>query len=116
MLSRLPITLAQLKSGNNSKKLKIKSDNYCILYMKNESNTIYQFTEKLNIKTPNNKNIGLVNLSIYYSWKNIKFHTTTINSKYLLPLGMIDLNCLMVLIQFQTFKITLNLSSKNTKF
>ena len=34
--------------------------------------TIYQFTDKLNLKTPNNKNIGLVNLSIYYTWKNIK--------------------------------------------
>ena len=40
----------------------------------NESNKfIYQFTDKLNLKTPNNKNIGLVNLSIYYTWKNIKF-------------------------------------------
>ena len=33
---------------------------------------IYQFTDKLNHKTPNNKNIGLFNLSIYYTWKNIK--------------------------------------------
>ena len=31
MLSRLPITLAQLKAGNNSEKLKNESDNYCIL-------------------------------------------------------------------------------------
>ena len=39
----------------------------------NESNKfIYQFTDKLNLKTPNNKNIGLVNLSIYYTCKNIK--------------------------------------------
>ena len=39
----------------------------------NESNVlIYQFTNKCNLKTPNNKNIGLVNLSIYYTWKNIK--------------------------------------------
>ena len=39
----------------------------------NESNKfIYQFTDKLNLKTPNSKNIGLVNLSIYYAWKNIK--------------------------------------------
>ena len=39
----------------------------------NESNKfIYHFTDKLNLKTPNNKNIGLVNLSIYYTWKNIK--------------------------------------------
>ena len=37
---------------------------------KNESNKfIYQFTDKLSLKTPNNKNIGLVNLSIYYTWK-----------------------------------------------
>ena len=33
---------------------------------------IYQFTDKLNLKTPNNKNIGLVNLSIYYTLKSIK--------------------------------------------
>ena len=33
---------------------------------------IYQFTDKRNIKTQNNKNIGLVNLSIYCTWKNIK--------------------------------------------
>ena len=97
MFGRLPIALAQLKSGNNSKKLKMKSDNYCILYMKNESNKfIYQFSEKLNIKTPNNKNIGLVNLSIYYSWKNIKFaynnnkfkiSAPTWNDKFELPDG-----------------------------
>ena len=36
----------------------------------NESNKfIHQFTDKLNLKTPNNKNIGLVNLSIYYAWE-----------------------------------------------
>ena len=40
----------------------------------NESNKfIYQFTDKLNPKTPNSKNFGLVNISIYYTWKNIKF-------------------------------------------
>ena len=39
----------------------------------NESNKfIYQFTDKLNLKNPNNKNIGLVDLTIYYTWKNIK--------------------------------------------
>ena len=36
----------------------------------NESNKfIYHFTDKLNLKTLNNKNIGLINLSIYYTWK-----------------------------------------------
>ena len=39
----------------------------------NESNKfIYQFTDKLNLKNSNNKNIGLVNLSIYYTQKNVK--------------------------------------------
>ena len=48
----------------------------------NESNKfIYQFTDKLNLKTPNNKNIGLVNLSIYYTWKNIKSEYNNSKSK-----------------------------------
>ena len=40
----------------------------------NESNKfIYQFTGKLNLNLKNpNKNIGLVNLSICYTWSNIK--------------------------------------------
>ena len=39
----------------------------------NKSNKfIYQFTDKLNFKNPNNKNIGLLNLSIYYTCNNIK--------------------------------------------
>ena len=33
---------------------------------------VYQFTDKLNLKKSNNRNIGLVNLSIYYAWKDIK--------------------------------------------
>ena len=38
----------------------------------NESNTfIYQFTDKLSLKNPS-KNMELANLSIYYTWKNIK--------------------------------------------
>ena len=38
----------------------------------NESNKfMYQFTVKLNLKNPN-ENMALVNLSIYYTWKNIK--------------------------------------------
>ena len=31
MLSRLPVSLAQLNAGNNSKIFKMKSDNSCIL-------------------------------------------------------------------------------------
>ena len=38
----------------------------------NESNRfVYQFTDKFNLKNPK-KNIALANLSIYYTWKNIK--------------------------------------------
>ena len=38
----------------------------------NKSNRfVYQFTDKLSLKNPN-KNIALANLSIYYTWKNIK--------------------------------------------
>ena len=32
---------------------------------------VYHFTDKLNLKNPN-KNIALANLSIYYTWKNVK--------------------------------------------
>ena len=52
----------------------------------NESNKfIYQFTDKLNLKTPNNKNIGLINLSIYYTWKNIKSEYNSNNFKISAP-------------------------------
>ena len=38
----------------------------------NESDKfMYQFTDKLNLKNPN-KNMALANLSIYFTWKNIK--------------------------------------------
>ena len=33
---------------------------------------LYQFTVKLDLKNPINKNIGVVNWSIHYTWKNIK--------------------------------------------
>ena len=39
-----------------------------------------QSTHKLNLKNPNNKDIGLVNLSIYYTQKNIK--STHNNNKF----------------------------------
>ena len=52
----------------------------------NESNKfIYQFTDNLNLKTPKNKNIRLVNLSIYYTWKNIKSAYNTNKFKITAP-------------------------------
>ena len=70
--------------------------------------------DKINLKNPN-KNISLGNLSIYYTWKNIKQHTTIMNLKFLLQPEMILLICLMAFILLQTFKIILNLLSKNIK-
>ena len=50
----------------------------------NESNKfIDQFTDKHNLKTPNNKNIGLASLSIYCTWKNIKSEHN--NNKFKVP-------------------------------
>ena len=66
---------------------------------------------KLQIK----KNIGLVNLSIYYTWKNIKSAYNNNKFKMSAPTWMMNLICLMVLIQSLTFSIYLNLSSKNMK-
>ena len=68
----------------------------------NESNkSIYQFTDKLSLQNQNNKNIGLVNLSIYYTWKNIKsaynnnkfkISTPTWNDEFDLPDGLYSIS------------------------
>ena len=38
---------------------------------KHSNKFLYNFNDKLNLKNPN-KNIALANLSIYYTWKNVK--------------------------------------------
>ena len=38
---------------------------------KHLNNFFYNFTDKLHLKNPH-KNIALANLSIYYTWKNVK--------------------------------------------
>ena len=97
MLSRLPITLAQLKAGNNSEKLKKEirqllyslyrskktykaTLNVCLHYLKTK--TIFMNTENSKTNEPHrfkldltdklnlensNKNTTLANLSIYYT-------------------------------------------------
>ena len=57
--------------------------------------------------------MALANLSIYYTWKNIKSQYNS--NKFQLHLRMILFICLMVLTQFLTFRTILSLSSKNTK-
>ena len=69
-------------------------------------------TDKRNLKNPN-KNMALANLSIYYTWKNIKSEYN--NNKFKISASMKLLIYLMVLTRFMTFKTTLNLSSKNMK-
>ena len=80
----------------------------------NESNKfMYQFTDNLNLKNPN-KNMALANLSIYYTWKNIKseynnnkfkISAPTWNDTFDLPDGSYSVSD----------KIILNTSSKNMK-
>ena len=102
MLSRLPISLAQLKAGNNSEKLKNEirqlfilctdqknlqnnSKNIWLILLKNgkifvnieNSKTNEPHTFRLHLTDKLDlkdprKNMGLTNLSIYSNWKNIK--------------------------------------------
>ena len=64
--------------------------------MTNKSNKfMYKCTDKLNLKNPN-KNMALANLSIHYTWENIKseynsnkfkIHDPTWNDEFDLPDG-----------------------------
>ena len=65
-------------------------------------------TDELDLKR-GEKSIALSNLSIYYAWKNRKAHTITINSRYQLQHGMINLNYQMDRILYQIFKIILSI-------
>ena len=69
---------------------------------------------KLNVEDPN-KSMALANVSIITHRKTLRFHIATINLKYLLHLGMMNLICLMDHILFCTFKIILSTLTKNMK-
>ena len=56
-----------------------------------------KLTSKLDLRL-DERVIGLSNLSIYYTWKNIKIHTIIINLKYRYRHGMKNLNYLTDLI------------------
>ena len=71
-------------------------------------------TDKFDLKDPKKK-MALANLSLYYTWKNIKSEYNNNKIKFRHQLRMILLIYLMVLILLQTFRIILNLSSKNTE-
>ena len=59
----------------------------------------HDLIDKLDFKNPN-KNMALGNLSIYYSWKNVK--STYNNNKF-------NKTCLMDHIIYQKYKIILNI-------
>ena len=69
---------------------------------------VLKLTNKLDLRI-GKKVIDLSNLSIYYSWKNIKVHTIAINLKYLRQHGMMNLNYQMDRIPYQIFNIILSI-------
>ena len=68
----------------------------------------YNLIDKLDLKNTN-KNIALANLSIYYTWKNVKSIYKIINLKYLHLLGTKRLICLMDRIIYLLYKIISNI-------
>ena len=52
---------------------------------------LLNLTDKINLKR-SDKYVPLSNLSIYYTWKNIKSHTKIVNLKYQFRHGMKNLN------------------------
>ena len=70
--------------------------------------------DKLNLKNPN-KNMALANLSIYYTWKNIKSEYKNNKFRISAPTWNDTFDLTEVLILLRIFNITLNLLSKNVK-
>ena len=68
---------------------------------------ILKLTNKLDLRI-GEKIIALSNLSIYYTWRNKKVYTITINLKYQHQHGMMNLNYQMNHILYQISKITSN--------
>ena len=68
----------------------------------------YYATDNINLKR-SDKYVALSNLSIYYTWKNIKSNIKTINLKFQLQHEMKNLNYLMDKILYQIFKIIFNI-------
>ena len=73
----------------------------------NTENSKTREAHKVNLKN-SNKNMALTNLNFYYTWKNIK--SAYNNNKFKMSVPTWSAEFEMVLIQFQTFKITLNFS------
>ena len=71
-------------------------------------------TDKLNLKNPN-KNMALANLSIYYTWKNIKSEYNNNKFKISAPTWNFTFDLLDGSYSISNIQDYLNLSLKNTK-
>ena len=68
----------------------------------------YDLIDKLDLRNPN-KNMALANLSIYYTWKNVKSIYNNNKFKISDQLGTKHLICLMDRIIYQKHKTILNI-------
>ena len=71
-------------------------------------------TDKIDLRR-GEKSVALSNLSIYYTWKNIKISYNNNKFKISAPTWNNNLNYLMDHIIYQIFKIILNILKKNMK-
>ena len=81
------------------------------LFMNAENGNL---TDKIDLRR-GEKSVALSNLSIYYTWKNIKISYNNNKFKISAPTWNNNLNYLMDHIIYQIFKIILNILKKNMK-
>ena len=70
---------------------------------------LLNLSDKINLKRKD-EYVALSNLSIYYTSKNLKSHTKSINLNYQIQGGMINLNYLMDHILYEICNIISNIS------
>ena len=75
---------------------------------------VLKLTDKLDLRS-GKTSVALSNLSIYYTWKNIKSSSITISLKYLLQHGVMNFNYQTDHIQYQIFKIILSIFLRNSE-
>ena len=97
----------------NSIKLSNRIDNTFLNSKNSDPHRLFLNLKDETILNKIDKYVALSNLSIYYTWENIKkVHTELINLKYQLWHGMTSLNYLIDQILYQIFRIILNISLK----
>ena len=73
---------------------------------------VLKLADKLDLRT-GQKSVALSNLSIYYTWKNIKSSYNNNKFKISAQHGVMNLNYKMDHIQYQIFKTILSIFLKN---